>query len=230
MRLKTLFSTALVIGTLAGCADPAVWSAVAPGHEGGIFASRVLINVTDMPNAQQQWSEQALAEEVAKLGVTPVRIRASKDDIVWQGEAPVASQSADMPTTDAVLTMTLLNQRMATIDVPLIYHPGETVVTTYERKGKTITEIKERPGYSTGGYSYDVPIAKANFALTRQMPSASGETFTDTVWTALAEVQGGQRTGWPALSEDMARRAVRRLGQDKVLIIPEPNSLKTAQR
>lgn len=131
---------------------------------------------------------------------------------------------------DAVLTMRLLSERIATIDVPLIYHPGETVVTTYEHKGKTITEIKERPGHHTGGYSYDVPIAKANFALTKPVTGPTGGIQTDTVWTALAEVQGRARTGWAALSEDMARRAVKRLGQDKVIVLPEPQTIHTAQR
>jgi len=226
MRLKNLFTTVIITAALAGCADPAIWSAVAPGHEGGIVTSRMLINVTEMPDPQRQWSEQALVEEVAKLGVAPVRIRALKKDIVWD-ETPAR---ATAPTSDPILTMTLISERMRRVDVPLTYHPGETVVTTYERKGKTITEIKEKPGYTTGGYSYDVPVAKANFALTRQMPTPGGNTITDTVWTALAEVEGGTRTGWAALSEDMARRAVRRLGQDKVLIVPEAEPARVAQR
>lgn len=226
MRFRNTFSAVVVAAALAGCADPAVWSAVAPGHEGGIVTSRMLINVTEMPDPQRQWSEQALVEEVAKLGVAPVRVRASKKDIVWDESAA----SSTPPTSDPVLTMTLVSERMRRIDVPLTYHPGETVVTTYEEKGKTVTKIKEKPGYTTGGYSYDVPVAKANFALTRQMPTPGGNTTTDTVWTALAEVQGGTRTGWATLSEDMARRAVKRLGQDKVLIVPEFAPIKAAQR
>lgn len=243
MRTKHILSAALVMGTLAGCADPAVWSAVAPGHEGGILASRVLIQVQNMPDSQRQWSEQALSQEIAKLGVTPVRAkaatRAAKSEIQWdevpQGESQGSSQGKPQKDitpiqVDAVLTMRLISERMATIDVPLVYHPGETVVTTYERKGKTITEIKERPGHHTGGYSYDVPIAKANFALTKPVPSAMGGIQTDTVWTALAEVQGSTRMGWAALSQDMARRAVKRLGQDKVILLPERATLVAAQQ
>lgn len=53
MRTEHILSAALVMATLTGCADPAVWSAVAPGHEGGILASRVLIQVQDMPDPQR---------------------------------------------------------------------------------------------------------------------------------------------------------------------------------
>lgn len=235
MRIKLFLSAALVIGALAGCADPAVWSAVAPGHEGGIRASRVLIQAQNMPDPQRQWSEQTLSQELAKLGVVPVRAqaatRAVKNEIQWDD----LSQNAPPQTTpplqvDAVLTMRLLSERIATIDVPLMYHPGETVVTTYEHKGKTVTEIRERSGHHTGGYSYDVPVAKANFTLTKPVPDATGGVRTDTVWTAVAEVQGRERMGWAALSEDMARRAVKRLGRDKAIVPPDPQPIRTAQR
>lgn len=218
MRIKRFVSATILMGALAGCADPAVWSAVAPGHEGGIFASRLLISVQNMPDPQRQWSEQTLVEGIAKLGVKPVRTRTAQKDIVWDGETSPTKPSR----SDAVLTMRLVSERILTVDVPLTYHPGETKVTTYEHKGKTVTEIKERPGYTTGGYSYDVPVAKANFALTQQIPSGAGTAQTQTVWTAMAEVQGRERTGWAALSADLARRAIKRLGQDKVLIVPEP--------
>lgn len=250
MKIKRFAMAAVVMGTIAGCADPSVWSAVGPGHEGGVLVSRMLIDVQSMPEPQRQWSEQALVEEVAKLGVTPVptgptgvadkgattSTGTSKDDIVWDGEAAPLSaaspsiQNTNSPMGDSVLTMTLVSERILTVDVPITYHPGETRVTTYEHKGKTVTEIKERPGYTTGGYSYEVPVAKANFALTKKLPGPDGRTQIRTIWTALTEVEGRQRTGWAALSVDMARRAMKRLSQDNVLIVPERAPIQAAQR
>lgn len=228
MSLKQFAAAALLTGALTGCADPSVWSAVAPGYEGGVRASRVLINVQSMPEPQRQWSEQALVEEMAKLGVTPVRTRTTRQDILWDdGTVPPAAAS---PRGDTVLTMKLMSERVVTVDVPITYHPGETRVTTYEHKGKTVTEIRERPGYTTGGYSYDVPVAQANFAITKRLPGPDGIAQTQTIWTARAEVEGRQRTGWAALSADMARRAVKRLGEDKVLIVPPPLAFQAARR
>ena len=119
---------------------------------------------------------------------------------------------------DTLLTMRLLGQRYVTIDVPLVYHPGETKVMTYEKKGKTITKIKERPGYTTGGYFYDVPKAQAAFTLNRSEPDG----WIATVWRANTVVRGAENAGWAALSIDMVQRTMRQLKRDKV-IVPATN-------
>lgn len=218
MALYKICTTLLITGTLSACSDPAVWSSVAPGYQDGITLSHVLIDVAQMPEPQRSWSEQALADEVIKLGVIPIRPQSN-------GGKPKAAS-----TRDAVLTMTLISERIQTIDVPVTYYPGETVITTYEDDGKTITKIKERPGYHTGGYSYDVPIAQASFALRQPSNRTGSDVHFATIWTALAEVQGSKKASWAALSVDLARRAIRRLAQDKVIVVPERAPIHAALR
>ncbi len=46
---------ALVLVILAGCADPAVWSAVAPKYQNGVQVSRMAIDVQDMPEPSRSW-------------------------------------------------------------------------------------------------------------------------------------------------------------------------------
>jgi len=210
-------SAFVLLGTLSGCADPAVWSAVAPNYQDGIALSQVLVDVEDMPEPARTWSEKIMADELARLGVTPIR----------------NSSDASEDSIDAVLTMNLVSRRYVTIDVPVTYYPGETKITTYEKKGKTVTEIKERPGYHTGGYSYDVPVAQANFSLTRTPVSGvrpSNLTRADTIWTATTRVQGARQATWAALAVDLARRTIRQLGRDKVILLPDPETVSIAQR
>lgn len=197
MWVQRNVAVALTLVFLTGCADPAVWSAVAPGYQNGVQVSRMAITVTDMPEPSRSWSAQKLAEELSTMGIVTVGTEHK---------------------ADTLLTMRLVGQRYVTIDVPLVYHPGETKVTTYEKKGKTVTKIRERPGYTTGGYSYNVPEAQAAFTLNR----SEQDGRIATVWTANTVVRGSENAGWAALAVDMVQRTVRQLKRDKV-IVPAAN-------
>lgn len=188
---------------LTGCADPAVWSAVAPGYENGVSVSRVAVHVDGVREPGRSWSRAELINELSQMGV--VTTAASRD-------------------ADAILSMSVERQRYVTIYVPVTHHPGKTTVTTYEKDGKTITEIEERAGYTTGGYSYDVPEATAAFTLRHKAPHQPNTT----IWTARALVQGTQKAKWEALAVDMAQRAVRQLKRDKVILPVEAS--QTASR
>ena len=195
----------LALMLLTGCADPAVWSVVAPGYENGVFVSRVAIAVKDIPEPGRSWSEQKLADELSAMGVVPVR---------------------NDSRADALLTMRLIGQLYVTINVPLVHHPGETKITTYEKKGETITEIKESPGYTTGGYFYDVPEATAAFTLSRSEPGG----HIATVWAANTIVRGAENAVWAALAVDMAGRTARQLKRDKIILpvenLVEPSGIE----
>ncbi|NKB42815.1 MAG: hypothetical protein GKS03_00925 [Alphaproteobacteria bacterium] len=193
--MQTLQSTVIAwtLMLLTGCADPAVWSAVAPGYSTGVSVSRVAVAVEDMQDPGRSWSERKLADELSAIGVYTVGAESK---------------------AEALLTMRLVRQRYVIVDVPLVYHPGETKVITYEKKGKTVTKIKERPGYTTGGYSYEVPEATAAFTL--DVSELEGRTAT--VWTANTTVRGEENAGWAALAVDIAQRTVRQLRRDKVLL------------
>lgn len=184
---------ALTLVFLTGCADPAVWSAVAPGYENGVSVSRVAVHVDGVREPGRSWSKTELIDELTQMGVATT----------------AASREAD-----AILSMSVERQRYVTIYVPVTHHPGKTTVTTYEKDGKTITEVEERAGYTTGGYSYDVPEATAAFTLHHKAPHQPNAT----IWTARALVQGQQNAKWEALAVDMAQRAVRQLKRDKVIL------------
>lgn len=203
LKMKAL-SAAFILGAVTGCADPSVWSAVAPGFEAGVPVSRLAVQVEQMEEPSRSWSERAMIRELKRLGH---RVTEKHD------------------AADALLTMRLTRQKYVTIDVPQRHHPGTTTVTTYEKDGKTVTEIKESAPYTTGGYSYQLPEVKADFTL----DYLSLQAAEATVWTANAVLRGERNEGWPFLSAQLAERAVRQLGRDKIVLPAVPLQTVSAE-
>lgn len=226
MKSHTVIAALMCIGGLSGCAEPGVWSSVAPGYENGIVLSRVYIDVNDMPEPARSWAENELARGLAGLGVIPLRPALKRPS--GGARSTLHGRAADTPP-DAVLHMDLVSQTYSTVDVPLTFHPGETTITTTEEHGKTVTEIEETAGYYTGGYSYEVPVSRAKLSLTRTTPDDAGTATGDTIW--LANTQVGERgASWANLAAEMARRAMRQLGYDKVIVTPDDSVQRVAGR
>ena len=193
-----------VLLPLTGCADPDVWSAVAPAYEDGIAVDRVRIDVSALGEPERSWSAQAIAQELLKIGVTSIETSAIEDDA--------------QTDVDVTLAMEIYNQQYVTVHVPETFRPGNKTITTEEKDGKVVTTVKETPGYTTDGYSYKVPVMQARFGLVRARVGATGTSAYDIVWTANVETTGKRGATLEKMAVHCARKAVRQLGGDRVIL------------
>ena len=203
-----------VLLPLTACAEPDVWSAVAPAYDNGIAVTHVRIDVSALKEPERSWSAQAMAQELAKIGVTPLETSAPENDA-----------QTDVQVT---LAMEIYNQQMVTVHVPEKFHPGDKKITTEEKDGKVVTTVKKSPSYTTGGYSYKVPVVQSRFGLVRSPTNGPQQSGYETIWTANVETTGERGTTLAELAVESARKAVRQLGWDRVL--RPPPTVHTAQR
>ena len=185
-----------------------------------------MIDVSALQEPERSWSAQAMTEELTNIGVTPV-LDAKSHREADESEGPQTVPAID-PSHDAVLAMEIANQQYVTVYVPETHHPGEKKITTEEKDGKVVTTLKEYPSTTTGGFTYKVPVLQARFGLVRIPVEGTPASAYETIWTANVEITGERGTTLGEMAVESARKAVRQLGRDRVIL--PPKALHTAQR
>lgn len=214
----TLFLVVIVV--VCACARTKMSSFVDPVYRPSSTYTKIMVFGKDIPLDERILAEDKLVATFNDAGVTAIRSLDHLPPTQTFTDDEIASTIIGSGA-EAVLILGLTGRDVSQSYMPQTYFPGTSTTTTTYMGSYSYSNTYTSPGYTTGGYNVNKPVASYHLSL---IDVKSGKT----VWVADAKSGGNAFATFGDLTESAARTAVEQLYDDG-LIEKHPRSVRVQE-